>query len=322
VSAQASYAAVLLNLGGPEGEEQVPAYIRRMLSDSRVMPFPWPVRPLLARLIAGRRAGPVTEHYKAIGGRSPLGAQTRAQAEALRAALGGCIPVRYAFRHSTPFAGQVLPGMAECGVRRVIAVPAYPQAAASTSGSALWDLARAAARAGVEVRSVPSFPEAPGYIEAMTDAVLPLLTPGAHVIFTAHGLPERALRNGERYVAEVEQTVNALARHLPGGTTHSLAFQSRVGPIRWIGPELKSEVARLAGDGVKSLVVAPVSFVCENLETLYELDVELAARAAECGITSFARAPVPGCHPAFIGEIARMVRRAARDAGWEVDRED
>ena len=317
--APAPYAAVILNLGGPEGGEHVSAYIRRMLSDRSVMPLPWPVRPLVARLIAGRRAGVVAEHYRAIGGRSPIGAQTRAQAEALRAALGGSIPVRYAFRHSTPRADSVVPGMAESGVRRIVAVPAYPQAAASTSGSALRDLDRAATRSGLEVRAVPSFPEAPGYIDALAELVFPLLTPGAHLVFSAHGLPERAVRRGEMYVEEVERTVRALQRRLPGGTPSSLAFQSRVGPMKWIGPELKAEVARLAGEGVRSLVVAPISFVCENLETLYELDVELAAHAVACGITAFARAPAPGCHPAFIREIAFLVRRAARAAGWEVD---
>jgi len=317
MTAPALYAAVLLNLGAPDGEEHIQAYIRRLLSDRQVMPLPWPARPLAARLIAGRRACVVAEHYRAIGGRSPLGAQTRAQAEALRAALGGSVPVRYAFTHSTPRAGQVLPGMAKAGLRRVVAVPAYPQAARATSGSALRDLTRAAGRAGVQVRCVPSFPDAPGYIEALADMALPLLSPGAHLVFSAHGLPARAVRRGDRYLEEVARTVSALARRLPEGTRHSLAFQSRVGPMEWTGPNLADEVARLAGEGVRSLVVAPISFVCENLETLYELDIELAAHAAGCGITAFARAPAPGCHPAFIREIARLVRREARDAGWE-----
>ncbi len=317
MTAPAPYAAVLLNLGAPEGEENIPAYIRRLLSDSQVLPLPWPLRPLAARLIAGRRAAVVAGHYRAIGGRSPLGAQTRAQAEALRAALGGGVSVRYAFRHSTPRADQVLPGIAETGVRRVVAVPAYPQSARSTTGSALRELACAARRAGVEVRCVPSFPEAPGYIDALADGALALLTPGAHLVVSAHGLPARAARRGVRYLEEVARTSRALARRLPAGVGCSLAFQSRLGPMKWTGPSLEDEVARLAADGVRSLVVAPISFACENLETLYELDIELAAHAARCGITAFARAPVPGCHPAFIREIALLVHQEARAAGWE-----
>ena len=134
---------------------------------------------------------------------------------------------------------------------------------------------------------------------------------------SAHGLPARAARRGERYLEEVARTTRALARRLPAGVGCSLAFQSRLGPMKWTGPSLEDEVARLAADGVRSLVVAPISFACENLETLYELDIELAAHAARCGITAFARAPVPGCHPAFIREIALLVRREARAAGWE-----
>jgi ferrochelatase len=322
MTAPVPYAAVLLNLGAPDDEEDIHRYIQRLLSDSQVMPLPWPMRSLAARLIAGRRAAVATQHYRAIGGRSPLGAQTRAQAEALRAALGGSVPVRYAFTHSTPCADQVLPDMAKAGLRRVVAVPAYPQAARSTSGSALLHITRAAARAGVQVRTVHSFPEAPGYIEALADLALPLLSPGTHLVFSAHGLPARAVRRGERYLEEVARTVSALAQLLPAGTRHSLAFQSRVGPMSWIGPNLTEEVTRLAGEGVRSLVVAPISFVCENLETLYELDIELAAHAAECGITAFARVPAPGCHPAFIRELARLVHNEARAAGWEAGNGD
>ncbi len=318
MSTASSLGVVLLNLGAPESEPAVPAYIRSLLSDPFVMPLPWPARPLAGRLIARRRAGEVKRHYRLVGGRSPLFAQTRGQVEALRAALGDGFTVRYAFRHSAPRVAEVLSAMADDGVRRAIAVPAYPQWTGSTTGSALADLDRAARRAGIEARSVGSFPDAPGFIEALSCLAFPLLSNSAPVIFSAHGLPLRTIRRGDPYLDEVARTVTALARKLPVETRYSLAFQSRVGPMAWTGPSLRGELSRLGREGVRSLVVAPISFVCENLETAYELDVELAAFARVCGITDFRRAPTPGCHPAFIAEIARLVRCAARDAGWEV----
>jgi len=308
----------LLNLGAPESEAGIPSYLQGLLSDPSVMPLPWPARPLAARLIARQRAGITASHYRAIGGRSPLCSQTRGQVEALRAALGDHVVVRYVFRHSAPRAAPVLSAMADAGVRRVVAVPAYPQWTRSTSGSAAADLDRAGRRAGVQVRCTSSFPDAPGYIEALAALILPHLSTSAHLLLSAHGLPKRTIRRGDPYLDEVGRTVAALSRRLPAGTRYSLAFQSRVGPMAWTGPALGAEVSRLARGGVRTLVVAPISFVCENLETVYELDVELAALARECGITTFRRVPAPACHPAFISEIARLVRRTAGEAGWEV----
>jgi ferrochelatase len=224
--------------------------------------------------------------------------------------------VRHAFRHSPPYAGDVLADVAAHGVRRIVAVPAYPQAARSTRGSAVRDILRAGRRARVLVCIAPSFPDGPGYIQALIDLAGPLLHAGSHLVMSAHGIPRRAVRKGDTYLEEVARTERAFVERLPPGISHSLAYQSRVGPMAWTGPILRDEVGRLAREGVSRLVVAPLSFVCENLETIYELDFELAAHARECGI-AFARVPTPGCHPAFISEMARLARRAARDAGWE-----
>ncbi len=311
-----AYGVVLLNLGAPENAQRIPEFVRRMLSDPDVMPLPWPLRRVLAGFIARRRAGLLAERYRVIGGQSPLASHTRCQVEALQSALGGTVPVRHAFRHSSPFTRDVLAEMSAQGVRRVVALPAYPQATRSTRGSAIRDILRTGRRAGVQVRVAPSFPGAPGFIDALADLARPLLSAGSHLVVSAHGIPLRGLRNGDRSLEDVAVTESALMARLPGGTRHSLAFQSRVGRMRWTGPDARSEVARLAGDGVRAVVVAPVSFVCENLETLYELDVELAGWARELGL-AYARVPAPGCHPAFISELARLARSVALEAGWE-----
>lgn len=309
---------VLLNLGGPENEAQVQDFLRRLLSDPDVVDLAWPLRQGLARWVARRRSKRVVEHYRLIGGRSPLAAQTRSQVEALRASLGDGFMVRFAFRHSSPFADPVVAGLAEAGVRRLVALPAYPQWSRSTSGSAVRDLQRAAQSHGVEVCQARSYPDAAGYIEALAAATEPLLLDGAHLIVSAHGLPMRLIRKGDPYLDEVRRTFAALQARLPAATSAWLAFQSRLGPVAWTGPYLTDEIARLAEAGVRNLVVTPVSFVAENLETLYELDHEVADWARQCGIQEYRRAPVPGCHPAFIGELAGLVRATVREADWEV----
>jgi ferrochelatase len=137
-------------------------------------------------------------------------------------------------------------------------------------------------------------------------------------LITAHGLPQKAIERGDPYRDEVERTAVALAERLPAGVPSSLAFQSRLGPVEWTRPYLTDEIPRLAGEGVRSLVVAPISFVADCLETVHELVIETAELAAESGIESYRVAPAPGAHPAFIAELAGLVHRTAAQAGWEV----
>jgi len=305
-----------LNLGGPSGPGAVPGFLRRMLADPYVVPAPRPVRSLLARWVALRRSPRVVAHYDRIGGASPIEPLTRDQVEALGARLGEGMRVRHVFRHSPPFAREVIDGFVRDGVRRVVAFPAYPQWSGGTSGSAIEDLEAAASRAGLEVAGCPSFPAAKGYVSAIADGIRPLLEPGAHLVLTAHGLPLRTVRAGDPYVGEVERTAEAVRDALPDPPC-TLAYQSRLGPVRWTEPYLVDEIRRLGGEGARSVVVAPLSFVCENLETRYELDLELAELARSVGIERYRRAPAPGCHASFIDDVARMVRETARAAGWE-----
>jgi ferrochelatase len=304
-------------MGGPANEHEIAGYLRRLLSDPEIMPLPWPLRTLLARRIARRRAPHTAEHYRAIGGASPIADETRVQAEALARELGSGFRVRYAFRYSEPGAEQVTASLAHEGVRRLVALPAYPQWSRTTSGSATDDLGRAARKAGLDLTVARSYPQGPGFVDALWDQAGALLADSTHVVFSAHGLPLRIVRAGDPYVDEIEKTVAALAARLPADTPYSLAFQSRMGMAEWTRPYLADEIQRLGQDGVNAVLVVPVSFACENLETLYELDIEIAALARRCGILAYRRAPAPGCHVGFIAELARVARDAVRGAGWE-----
>jgi protoporphyrin/coproporphyrin ferrochelatase len=298
---------LLLNLGGPAGPAEVAPFIRSLLGDPTVTGLPWPFSTWLAALIAARRAPAVVERYRAIGGGSPLGPLTAAQGEALAGRLGAGFVVRHAFRHSAPRADAALAALVADGAHEVVAVPLYPQWSASTSGSALDEVRRLAPRHGLAVRETSSFATAPGFVAAVADRLAEAMEPGDHVVVAAHGLPARAVRNGDPYVEEVRATAAALAALLPEGVRLDLAFQSRLGPVEWTRPYLDEEVRRLGAAGVRSLVVVPVSFVAENLETLHELDIELAETARHAGITRFRRAGTVGCHPAFVAMLAELV---------------
>ena len=301
---------LLLNLGGPAGPAEVAPFLRSLLADPAVTGIPRPFSTLLARVIAARRAPLVVERYRAIGGGTPLGRLTAMQAAALGECLGPGFVVRYAFRHSAPRADTELAALHRAGARTVVAAPLYPQWSASTSGSALAEVRRLAPRRGLEVVEIAPFAAAPGFIDAVAARLAEVMSPGDHVVVAAHGLPERAVRAGDPYVGQVRDTVAALAERVPPGTTIGLAFQSRLGPVAWIRPYLDEEVRRLGAAGVRSLVVVPVSFVAENLETLHELDIDLAGIAANAGITGFRRAATVGSHPAFITLLARLVQES------------
>lgn len=307
---------VLLNLGGPKDLSQIEPFLVRLLSDPMVVPIPWPVRTWLARRIARRRAPMVAEHYRAIGGGSPIDEQSKLQAEALGRGLGSGFLIKYAFRHAAPFIEDAIQELVSAGVGKVLALTAYPQWSQTTSGSSIQELKKRAKQYGLEMWVTPSFPEARRYIQALLEASLPLIEEQTYVLFTAHGLPQRLVDKGDPYVSEVHNTVKALASGLPAGVKHALVFQSRMGPAKWTKPYLTDEIERLGKSGIEDLVLIPVSFVCENLETLYELDIEIADFAKSCGIKRFFRAETPGLRAGFIEGLQEMVIDAVDKAGW------
>jgi ferrochelatase len=291
-------------------------FLRRLFSDKAILPLPWPIRPLLARRIARTRAPVVTGHYRAIGG-SPLDKETRSQTDVLSRELGDGYLVRHVFRYSQPFADDVLGELVSAGVERIVALPAYPQRSGATTGSGFSDLERAARRHAMQIQRAPTYPDGAGFIQALAEATGPLVNGDSHLILSAHGLPQSMADAGDPYPGEVRRTAEALLSALPGTGAHTLAFQSRVGKVEWMRPYLTDVVERLGREGTRAITVVPVSFVCENLETLYELDLELKELAGKSGISSFKRAPAPGVHPGFIHMLAEVVRTCASEAGWE-----
>ncbi len=310
-------AVVLFNLGGPDGPAAVKPFLTNLFSDPAIIRAPGPVRWALARLIAGRRTKAATHIYARIGGGSPLVPETRAQAEALQAALGDGTRCVIAMRYWHPLTEAAVGEVAAFAPDRVVLLPLYPQFSTTTTGSsvAAWRAAAAKARLGVPTTTICCYPTEEGFVRglvARTRAALDEAAPhGApRVLFSAHGLPRKFVDQGDPYADQVERCVAAVVREL--GTPeldHAVCYQSRIGPLEWLKPYTQDEIVE-AARAKRPIVVVPVAFVSEHSETLVELDMDYRELAEREGAPAYVRAPTMGTDPDFIAGLARLVRRA------------
>ncbi len=313
---------VLLNMGGPDSLSAIRPFLARLFSDRELIRLPMaPVtQPLFAWIVSGVRARKVRTYYEEIGGGSPIGELTGKQRDALEAALretGGNFRVYVGMRYWYPLAKHAVLEMKEDGVAKAIALPLYPQYCAATTGSSLSDLKRWIRWAGASfpLTEVTSYPDHAGYIDAVCGKIEETLkgttaADGTHLLFSAHGVPKSFIDGGDPYQAETERTVEAMAERFPG-ISHSISYQSRLGRTEWLKPDTVEEVVRLGQEGVKRLVVVPVSFVSDHIETLHELDIRLKETAREAGIETFFRVPALNDSPAFISALRDIVVTAA-----------
>lgn len=312
-------AVVLFNLGGPDSSAAVKPYLFSLFHDRAILDLPEPLRWAAAKWIAHRRA-PVTQQiFARIGNASPLKTNTDAQARALRAVLGEGFRVFFAMRHWHPRAGVVAAEVKAWNPAAVVLLPLYPQFSGTTTGSSLADWRRAASRVGLTapVREVCCYPAGTGFIAALARIIsqeLGRAPPGLklRLLLSAHGLPKRVIARGDPYQWQVETTAAALRAALRRPDIEApVCYQSRVGPLEWLGPSTEAEIARAGADRV-GLVVAPIAFVSEHSETLVELDIDYRERARRAGVPFYARAPTAGTAPEFIAELAAQVRAAPK----------
>jgi ferrochelatase len=308
---------VLLNMGGPDSLSAVRPFLANLFSDRELIRLPaaFITQPLFAWIVSGLRARKVRRYYEEIGGGSPIATLTERQRHALEEALrttGGNFKVYVAMRYWHPVARHAALEMKEDGVSRAVALPLYPQYCAATTGSSLNDLRRWMKWAGCTfpVSEIRSYPEHPKYVAALAGTVASAIggadRNGMFLLFSAHGIPQAMIDGGDPYRAETEATVAAVMRGFPG-IPHGISYQSRAGRAVWLSPDTVDEVTRRAREGVRTLVVVPVSFVSDHIETLHELDIRLAAHARREGIQSFLRAPALNDAPAFIDALKDLV---------------
>ena len=306
-------AIVLFNLGGPDSLEAVEPFLNNLFDDPAIIGLPSLLRKPLARFIARRRAPVAREIYAKIGGRSPILEETEAQARALERALDSYEARTFiAMRCWKPFSDDAAREVAAWAPDRIVLLPLYPQYSTTTSGSALKEWRRARAAAGITAREdrVCCYPWMSGFIgavAALTHETLARTRSGVsyRVLLSAHGLPKRVVAKGDPYQWQIERTAAALVERL-GIRDWTVCYQSRVGPLEWIGPSTDQEIRRAGAEG-KGLVVVPIAFVSEHSETLVELDIEYEKLAREVGVRDYLRVPTVGAHPAFIAGLADLV---------------
>ena len=309
-------AVVLFNLGGPDRIEAVAPFLFNLFYDPAVIRLPAVLRWPVATLIARGRAKAARGIYEKLGGGSPIRANTEAQASALEARLGAGYRVFTAMRYWHPFAGETAHAVRDWGADEILLLPLYPQFSSTTTASSFADWHRAARQAGIAAptRGICCYPDEPGFIAAIVGEIKTLLgrwrsREPKRILFSAHGLPERIAADGDPYVWQVERTVAAIRAGLgETGVDSVLCYQSRVGPLKWIGPATDAEIRRAGAEKV-GLLVVPIAFVSEHSETLIELDVEYKHLAGQVGVPTYLRAPTVSLADSFIAGLATVVER-------------
>ena len=307
-------AIVLFNLGGPDGPEDVRPFLRNLFRDPAIIQAPGLIRECLAWLISTTRAPSARENYAKMGGGSPLLPETRKQAEGLEAELarrGVDAKTFIAMRYWEPFVADAAAEVKAWGADEIVLLPLYPQFSTTTTGSSLTEWAAAG---GPPARTLCCYPEMEGFIEAQARLIREKWEAAgkpenARLLMSAHGLPEKIVKGGDPYQWQVEQSAAAIAARLPEIPDWQVCYQSRVGPLKWIGPATE-EAIEAASKEKKHIILAPIAFVSEHIETLVELDEEYAELAEEFDAPGYERALTVGSSPDFIAGLADLVETA------------
>lgn len=312
-------AVVLFNLGGPDSPKAVKPFLFKLFSDPAIINLPQPLRWLVAKLISCMRAGKARGIYQQMGGKSPILDLTLQQAAALEEKLKrrGEYKTFVSMRYWHPMSDIVAKNVKNYAPDQIILLPLYPQFSTTTTGSSFADWEKSAAKAGLNVPTsrICCYPADLGFVAShvrlIKDSYWKASDEGKpRVLFSAHGLPEKTIAAGDPYQWQVEKTVAAIIQILAIDELDSVTcYQSRVGPMKWIGPSTEDEIRRAGADKVP-VVIVPVAFVSEHSETLVELDVEYRHLANEAGVPSYWRVPALATEPLFIETLADLCLKA------------
>jgi ferrochelatase len=314
-------AIVLFQLGGPDSVEAVRPFLYNLFRDPDIIDFPgaFVARKLLARVISNRRSGPVGEHYKEIGGRSPILELTARQAASLESRLraqGVAASVFVAMRYWHPMTDEVVARIGQNGFRRVILLPLYAQFSQATTLSSINEWNRQVKKTGLTLPTqlICCYPNHPLFIDALVDNINETYSKffgvpqeDIDLLFSAHGVPLAFIRKGDPYQLQIEETVRRVMERGKWKSPSTLCYQSKVGPQRWLEPSLAGTIERLARSGRKHLLIVPVAFVTEHIETLHEINIEEREKAGHLGVKQFEMMPALNDHPKFIECLTDLV---------------
>ena len=319
---------ILFQLGGPDSIEAIEPFLYNLFCDPDIIDFPFAriARQPLARLISMRRAKHVAHHYAEIGGKSPILEFTLRQAGALETALRADfdVQVAVAMRYWRPFTEEAIRRVERHAPEDVVLLPLYPQYSKTTTGSSLNEWTRRYHPNGwnPRVHVVKEFYEDPAYLNSVVESVERSMAGfpdprEVDVVFSAHSLPVSVVEKGDPYQRQVEHTTELVWQRGGWPARRHLCYQSKVGASKWLRPSMHETVKRLAAEGRKHVLVVPISFISDHVETLHEIDIEHREQARSLGIHDFRMVPGLNDSPAFIEALAGLVRRAiaARQCG-------
>jgi ferrochelatase len=328
-------AILLFNLGGPDDLASVEPFLVNLFSDREIieLPFGAALQPVMARVIAKLRGPSVRRNYARIGGGSPQLKITKQQAAALeeRLNIGGPGPRPYrvfiSMRYSRPSCEDALHAIAAAGIRRIVTLTLFPHYSKATTGSSRRELERMLATPiwrsyRFEVTHIDRYASDSRYLDAMANSVASAWNAipfgrrrDTVVVFSAHGLPQKFIDEGDPYVDDIEATRRGILERLQLPGRQVLAYQSRTGPVKWIGPGTEETLEQLGREGVTDVLVVPLSFVSDHIETLYEVDMLFAGAAREAGILHYRRTEALNTSPLFVGALAGLVEDHLTRAG-------
>jgi ferrochelatase len=315
-------AVVLFNLGGPDSPESIRPFLKNFFMDKNIIQAPLPIRVLVSSLIASRRSkNQAGEAYGLMGGKSPLLENTQAQAAILEQTLTAQDPTAsyktfIAMRYWNPLTAETVAKIKAWGAERIILLPLYPQYSTTTTFSALETWRKEAAAAGLTAAETVfcCYPQLPGFVEASArliretyEGFVAVSGMAPRVLFSAHGLPEKIIQQGDPYQWQCEESARVIAEATGiENLDWSICYQSRVGPLKWIGPSTEDALVQAAQDEIPVLIY-PHAFVSEHVETLVEIEIEYRHLAEELGVPGFARIPTVSVSEEFIDGLAAMV---------------
>lgn len=314
-------AVVLTNLGGPDGPDAVKPFLFNLFNDPAIIGLPGIVRTPLAKFISSKRESEAQANYNVMGGGSPLLPETVKQAEALSKVLTDRLPgheveVFIAMRYWHPLTEDTAKAVADFAPDHVVLLPLYPQYSTTTTASSLKKWREVYKGAG-QIHTICCYPQLEGLIEAQAKLIAEAMAKAegqpVRVLFSAHGIPEKLVKAGDPYQLQVEATVEAVVKRL-NLKDYEICYQSKVGPLKWLGPATPDAVTKAGRDGVGAVVV-PIAFVSEHIETLVELDHEYRELAEQVGCAPYLRAPTVSIEPAFIEALGQLVLKSLETPG-------
>jgi ferrochelatase len=312
-------AVLLLQMGGPDSLDSVEPFLYNLFSDRDIIKIgPAFLQPFIARMIVKRRAPKSAANYRDIGGKSPLRELTEQQAIELEKVLGDRYQCFVAMRYWNPFTNEALEAIRQKGISRIIALSLYPHYSRATSGSSFNELERclSGSKTRPEVSFIRQFYDHPLYIQALAENIEQGLAgfpdrSRVQLFFSAHSLPQSFIAEGDPYLEQIQATVRLTMERFEG-VAHHLAFQSRAGPVKWLEPSTGDKLKELAALGHREILMVPLSFVSDHIETLHEIDIEYREEAHKLGITDFRRMESLNSSPTFIQCLAELVLAAEK----------